>query len=274
MSRQQHQLSVAPRGWSSTPTGALWSQVILVVLSFGAYLGVRAAVGDSASTAMSNARHLLNLEHALGLGGLEQRLQMMVLGHPSLVEVFNTIYVWSYWPTVFGVLIFTWARRRHLYHTYRNAIMLSGGIGLVIFALFPAAPPRFLDGFVDTVDASPGGLIGHPSFFINKFAALPSFHVGWVALACAVLALGTRRRWVRPLMVAPPLVMTAAVVITGNHFIVDAVTGTAISLLALGVTHWQARRRGQLIPPPPDGSATSNEVDCDDLEAAAVVQVG
>ncbi|MDH4076589.1 MAG: phosphatase PAP2 family protein [Acidimicrobiia bacterium] len=248
--------------------------MILVLLSFGAYLGVRAAVNESATTAMANARHLLNLEHALGLGGLEQRIQMMVLGHPSLVELFNTIYVWSYWPTVFGVLIFTWARRRHLYHAYRNAIMLSGGIGLVIFALFPAAPPRFLDGFVDTVDLSRGSLIGHPSFLINKFAALPSFHVGWVALACTVLALGARRRWVRPLMVAPPLVMTAAVVITGNHFIVDAVTGTAISLLALLVTHWQAVRRGTLNPPPPTGLAAPDEVRADEWEATAVVQVG
>lgn len=274
MSRQRHQLSVAPSGWRSTPAGALWGQVILVVLSFGAYLGVRAAVSDSAATAMSNARHLLNLENALGLGGLEQRVQLMVLDHPSLVELFNTIYVWTYWPTVFGVLIFTWARRRHLYRSYRNAIMLSGGVGLVIFALFPAAPPRFLDGFVDTVDASRGSLIGHPSFLINKFAALPSFHVGWVALACTVLALGTRRRWVRPLMVAPPLVMTAAVVITGNHFVVDAVTGTAISLLALLVTHWQARRCPLTPPPPGPKDSTVIDVDVDQLEAAAAVQVG
>ncbi len=272
MSRQQHQLSVAPRGWRSTLAGALWGQVILVVLSLGAYLAVRAAVDDSASTAMANARHLLNLEHALGLGGLEQRVQMMVLGYPPLVEVFNTIYVWAYWPTVFGVLIFTWARRRHLYRSYRNAIMLSGGVGLVIFALFPAAPPRFLDGFVDTVDASQGSLIGHPSFLINKFAALPSFHVGWVALACTVLALGIRRRWVRSLMVGPPLLMTAAVVITGNHFIVDAVIGTAISLLALLVTHWQSARRSQL--PPPPGPMAEAVIDLDQLEAAAVVQVG
>jgi len=272
MSRQQHELTGAPQGPKAAPTRALWNQMILVVLSFGAYLGVRAAVSDSAATAMANARHLLNLEHALGLGGLEQRIQMMVLRHPSLVELFNTIYVWTYWPTVFGVLIFTWARRRHLYHSYRNAIMLSGGVGLVIFALFPAAPPRFLDGFVDTVDVSRGSLIGHPSFLVNKFAALPSFHVGWVALACTVLALGTRRRWVRPLMVAPPLVMTATVVITGNHFLVDAVTGTVISLLALLVTHWQAARRGALTPPPPEVVPTG--AGADDLVAAAVVQVG
>ena len=94
-----------------------------------------------------------------------------------------------------------------------------------------------------------------------------------MALACTVLALGTRRRWVRPLMVAPPLVMTAAVVITGNHFIVDAVTGTAISLLALLVTHWQARRC-PLTPPPPGPEDDETVIDVDRLEAAAAVQVG
>ena len=36
----------------------------------------------------------------------------------------------------------------------RNEIFLSGALGLLIFLVYPVAPPRFLDGFVDTIDAA------------------------------------------------------------------------------------------------------------------------
>ena len=78
--------------------------------------------------------------------------------------------------------------------------------------------------------------IAHPSLVVNEFAALPSFHIGWVALACAVLMLATQRRWPRGLLIVPPILMTVAVIVTANHYVVDVAASVAISLAALAVS--------------------------------------
>ena len=71
----------------------------------------------------------------------------------------------------------------------------------------------------------------------DSYAALPSFHAGWVALAAVVLALSAsqstspRGRWVPfGLAVAVIASMAAAVVVTANHFVLDAVTGVGLCL--------------------------------------------
>ena len=171
-----------------------FGQLTLIVGAFVAYMAVRAVANDSPSDAMSNAHDLLGFERVLGLD-VERRAQAFALDRPSLIEFFNVVYAWTYWPLLIGTFVYTWIRRRDLFVVYRNAIFLSGALGLLIFLVYPVAPPRFLDGFVDTIDAADRSHgIAHPSFIINKFAALPSFHVGWVTLACVVIAMSITYR--------------------------------------------------------------------------------
>jgi membrane-associated phospholipid phosphatase len=93
-----------------------------------------------------------------------------------------------------------------------------------------------LDGFEDTVDAaSRQHYIAHPQAFINKFAALPSFHAGWVALAGLLLMAAARQWWLRVLAAILGLAMPIAVVVTANHYVVDVVAGVGLSLLAAKV---------------------------------------
>ena len=219
-----------------------FGQLTLIVGAFVAYMAVRAVANDSPSDAMSNAHDLLGFERVLGLD-VERRAQAFALDRPSLIEFFNVVYAWTYWPLLIGTFVYTWIRRRDLFVVYRNAIFLSGALGLLIFVVYPVAPPRFLDGFVDTIDAADRSHgIAHPSFIINKFAALPSFHVGWVTLACVVIAMSITYRPARVLLALPPMLMATAVVVTGNHYIIDAIAGIALSLLGLAAGHHRARQ--------------------------------
>ena len=219
-------------------------QLALIVGAFVAYMAVRAVANDAPSNAMSNAHDLLGFEQVLGLD-LERRAQRFALDRPQLIEFFNVVYAWTYWPLLIGTFVYTWIRRRDLFVVYRNAIFLSGALGLVIFVFYPVAPPRFLDGFVDTIDAADRSyVIAHPSLIINRFAALPSFHVGWVTLACVVIAMTITHRPARLLLALPPTLMATAVVVTGNHFIIDAIAGIALSLLGLAAAHRRKRQAG------------------------------
>jgi hypothetical protein len=75
--------------------------------------------------------------------------------------------------------------------------------------------------------------IAHPTGFTNEYAALPSFHVGWIVLVGVIAMRTTWHRVVRPLLLLPATVMFVVVMATANHYLLDGVGGTAIALVGL-----------------------------------------
>jgi hypothetical protein len=223
--------------------GGAMGQALGLGFGLALYMAVRALSAGSSNEAVQNASRLLQFEKALGID-VEASFQKAVLSTEWLITVANWFYSFTYWPMIIGTLIYTWIRHRELFIRYRNALFFSGMLGLVVFALFPVAPPRFLDGYVDTVNAAARHqFIAHPSWIINENAALPSFHVGWVVLS-AVLLIPLARRWsIRLLLLLPGPLMAITVVITANHYLVDIVAGVGISLLGLQLASWRDRRR-------------------------------
>ena len=232
-------------------TLAIVRQTVLIVAGFGAYLGVRILAIGSRDAAFSNARELLHIEDALGID-VEQQLQRGAHQLPRLVDVCNFVYAWTYWPFIVAVFVLTWFWRRDLFVIYRNAMVVSGAVGLVIFTFVPVAPPRFLSGFNDTVGAAQrGNFIARPAGLVNEFAALPSFHVGWVALASLAVALGTTRLWLRCLLIVPTLVMAVTVVVTGNHYVLDIVVGIGLAVMGIVLAVRRSNRRAGCGDPEP-----------------------
>lgn len=226
---------------------------MVIAAGFAGYMAARMLAKGSEAAAFANANDLLRLEAQIGID-IEARVQRLVLDHSPLRSLSNFVYAWTYWPAIVGTLVGTWWKRRALFVLFRNSLLVSGGIGLVIFAVYPVAPPRFLPGFVDTVEASDRShFIAYPSAFVNKFAAMPSFHIGWVALASVVWMLATDRRWLRCLIVILPVAMAIAVVATANHYVVDIIAGVALTLGSLVLAqaspskHVPAVCRGQAV---------------------------
>jgi hypothetical protein len=208
-------------------------QILLVGLAVVAYLAVRTFTAGDVPTAEANAHDVMAFERSLGLDW-ERGAQAMVLDSAGVVRAFNAIYIWCFWPVVAGALVVLYRLDRRRYTILRNALFLSGAVGLVVFALFPVAPPRFLDGFVDTIQTMSGqNGVAHPSSFANEYAAMPSFHVGWSVLAGVVLSGVIRHRVLRWLALVPGVLMAATVVVTANHYVLDALAGVVVSLSAL-----------------------------------------
>ncbi len=214
---------------------AIATQAVVITAAFLAYLAVRWFANGSEEAAFRHAARLLDVEAALGID-VEKQVQGAVLHLPGVIDFFNFVYAWTYWPYIISTFVIAWFWRRSVFTLYRNAMLISGTVGLIVFSLLPVAPPRFLPGFIDTVGQSGGSaFVGHPDGFINEFAALPSFHVGWVALASAAMFLGTDRRWLKVALVVPVALMSVAVVVTANHYILDIVVGVGLSLSSLAV---------------------------------------
>ncbi len=119
----------------------------------------------------------------------------------------------------------------------RNAFLISGAIGVCIFALYPVAPPRLADvGVIDTVTLySHSYRVLQPPAFVNQYAAVPSLHFGWDLLIGIVLVREARWLPVRAFGAVVPFLMAAAIVVTANHYIFDALAGGAVALTGLAL---------------------------------------
>jgi membrane-associated phospholipid phosphatase len=82
-----------------------------------------------------------------------------------------------------------------------------------------------------------------PPAFTNQYAAVPSLHVGWDLLAGIAIATTARRRWVRALGAVLPVLMVLAVIVTANHYVLDAVAGALLAVASLAAVRHRARRR-------------------------------
>jgi hypothetical protein len=91
---------------------------------------------------------------------------------------------------------------------------------------------------VDTVHVfTDATSFARPGNFTNEFAAMPSFHVGWLVLAGAAAMPAIPSRAARPFTMLPAVLMTFTVMATANHYLIDAVAGAAVVLVALYVAH-------------------------------------
>ena len=219
-------------------------ELAIFALAYVVYFGVRAITEGTASAATSHAFDLIRLEQRLGIAW-EQGVQDAVVGSRLLLDAANTVYILGHWPVIVvtGVLLFRY-RRRH-YYELRNAALLTGLVGLVVFALFPVAPPRLTDlPLVDTVTREAEGYRQVvPQALVNQYAAMPSFHAGWNVLLGIVVFRATRNRLLRALAVAGPAAMVVAVVATANHYVIDVVAGVAIVLAGVAALHAIERAR-------------------------------
>jgi hypothetical protein len=229
---------------------ALAREVPVVAFAFVLYWWARGLTEGSAAEAVRNARRLVDLERSLSIYW-EPALQDRILGHDWIVTLANWVYIWGHWPVILCVAIWMVLRHRSAYRVVRNAFLISGAIGLCIFVLFPMAPPRLagLD-LADTVTLhSHAYRVLQPPSFTNQYAAMPSLHFGWDLLVGGALILHARRLPLRMLGVALPVAMLLAIVLTANHFILDAVAGAVVALTGLGLALLLRRAAGHVPGP-------------------------
>jgi hypothetical protein len=242
-------------------------QFVLILTAALFYFGVRGLTQGSEASAIAHGLDVLSFEQRLGIDA-EDALQRATLRNHTTVTLANWVYMWGHWPVVATTLFVLYRRDHTRYLLLRNAMFLSGAVGLVIFATYPVAPPRLLPGspFVDTVtNWSNSYRVLQPPALVNRYAAVPSLHVGWNLLVGIALWLSFRSIAARVVAVVGPVLMMVAVVATANHYVLDAVLGAAVSLAAMaGIASWDRirgrRRRGLAGIPAPDDRGHHGEV--------------
>jgi PAP2 superfamily protein len=211
-------------------------ELLVFAIGYLTYFGVRAVTEGRIDVALKNAGSLINAERYLGIAW-EGAIQSLVIGSSLLQDVVNSVYIYGHWPVlvVAGVLLFRY--RREEYYTLRDVCLITGLLGLVVFALFPVAPPRLTGlSVIDTINrGSPGYRQLLPPDLVNQYAAMPSFHAGW-NLAVGIAVFRATTHWaLRTFAVVMPIAMAFSVIATANHFVIDVVIGVLLVLGALAV---------------------------------------
>jgi len=227
-------------------------EVMLFAIALLVYQASRALVIGQPSTAFENAAEIISLEKSSGLF-VETSIQGWVLNHIQLTEALNYFYMYAHWTITPLFFIWLYKRRARVYPYVRNAFLAANGIALIVFMLFPVAPPRLAgvsDGFVDTLHSVSdidlhGGVF---SGWFNPHAAVPSMHFGY-ALMIGLVGMVLLRAWpLRLVALAYPVLVFLTITGTANHYVLDSVAGGVVVVLGFAsVSLWMAAR-GSLRP--------------------------
>jgi hypothetical protein len=209
---------------------------------YGIYLLVRelGLRGGGRERAVSNADAIVAFERRVGIH-VEPELQRLVLPRRRLLAVLNLAYAALNVGLTVGWLMHLFRRRHPEYHRLRRSVLYAGLGAQPIFLVFPVAPPRKLDHLTDTILEVSGvdldsGVIAR---LYHPLAAFPSIHVTIAVVTAEGIAATSERRLVRALAPAYPPLVAAVVILTANHYVVDAVGGALLGRLA----GWLARSR-------------------------------
>ncbi len=212
----------------------------IILLAYIPYFLARGRAVENAEAAFKNASDLVRLETRLGIFE-EISLQSAAFSYEILVHAFNIIYFYGHWPVIIAIGVYLFLKYPHVYTVTRNAFLISGAVALILYALYPVAPPRLAtEGVIDTLELTvPISL--DQSRLVNPYAALPSLHVGWNLLIAIGLFYATRNPTLRIIAILLPPTMLLATVITGNHFFIDGIAGGTLAVLAFLLAKWLYR---------------------------------
>jgi PAP2 superfamily len=237
------------RTWRSRYGAPLAGQVAVILALLLLYRLGRTLGQDEAPRAFDNARDVLAVEDRLGID-TELSFQRAVLDHTGVVRLLNRYYASVHFPASVAFLIFIYVWAPKLVAHIRFLFVAVTAAGLILHLVYPLAPPRMLNGYVDTI-ARYGPAIYDRSAVAsaaNQFAAMPSLHFGWAVLVAYGVVRALNTRW-RLLIVLHPAVTLAAIVLTANHYWLDALVALALFVAAMAVAPDAQLTKAERRPP-------------------------
>ena len=238
----------APRMTTFSPalpaTGRFVRDFGIVLTVVGAYFLARGLAPTRIDFAVTVTDHLILIERNLGIFW-EAQIQEVSIRYHALQELANFTYAYLHFPVLLLVGVWLWFKDRKSFLFMRNVMFISMVIGIVFYYALPAAPPRLLAfngadlGFTDTVFGGDTSVqYAQPSLILNEYAAIPSFHFGWIAMASAAIWVNTSSRALRTVAFALKVLMTCAIVASANLLFIDMAIGGAVIAMAW----WAASR--------------------------------
>lgn len=241
-----------------------WAPLAAVMLGYQLSRGIADTLGMPIQ-----ASSVANIDKFIGFGEVPTvwlQEQFLDRVDPAWWELPLTLVYTSHFVVVFVIAGVLWFTNRALWSGWVARLVTLSAAGVLTFILLPTAPPWLasdvgLVGDVERTVYDPLSLIDldMADHFIdagrtttNYVAATTSLHAGYAALVFAFFApmLSRRGRW---LLALYPVAMGFALVITGEHWVIDVLI--AWLYVAVVMALW---RRIDAVDPARDHPAVSS----------------
>jgi membrane-associated phospholipid phosphatase len=222
-----------PKGW-----GDAGRQLAILVGIDAIYQLGRGLADHSRADAIAHGAQVIDWErstHTL----FEPSVQSFFLPAHWTIDLANQLYLNAQFSIALGFLVWLYLFRNPSFYFVRNMFVVSMCLALIGYVGYPTAPPRMFpqDGFVDTITRFSD--VNHDStlakVFINPYAAVPSMHCAFAMMIGATGVMVCRRWWSKAWWAFWPILITWVVIVTGNHYWVDAVLGWLVALTAFAI---------------------------------------
>lgn len=176
--------------------------------------------------------------------------EFLALVHTDFLDVVTGLFYLNWVPIPLAFGIYLYYKNKHLFAQYSLVFLFTNLLGFVIYYLYPAAPPWYVDlyGFdlyTDIQGNSAGlarfdAITGVPIFAslynknANVLAAIPSLHAAYPVI---VLYYGIQKKlgWINALFVLFMLGIWFAAVYSGHHYVIDVLLGALVALVTIGL---------------------------------------
>ena len=213
----------------------------LLALGYIVYMSLRHVFPDDLeAVGRINALKVIDIERSLGIYW-EPALQSRLLSEASwIVTFFNWAYSLGFLPVIVPGALVLLCLRYDSFVYFRRVFLISYVMTWALWLTLPVTPPRLMpeQGFIDSIDVMGPAFYNSKEAiaFYNQHSAMPSMHFGWTLLF-SVMLLKTGSQVLRWFGVLFPVVAFGAIIVTANHYFLDALVGGAIVGCAFAIYH-------------------------------------
>ena len=217
----------------------------LLLLGYAAYMLLRQVFPENLeAVGRVNASRIIEVEKVLGIYW-EPTIQSSLLSEASwVVTFFNWAYSLGFLPVLVPGALVLMTLRYDTFVYFRRVFLISYVMTWALWLTVPVTPPRLMPelGFIDSIDVMGPAFYNSKEAiaFYNQHSAMPSMHFGWTLLF-SVMLLRSGSRALRLFGVLYPAVAFGAIVVTANHYFLDAVVGGVIVGCAFAIYHLAQR---------------------------------
>jgi hypothetical protein len=206
-----------------------------------------------------NGREVLSFEQSLHLAP-EHALNVWLAGRHTLSQIVVFWYENVHIVVTLAMIALVWWRRPQLLRLSQATLAVVNVTALTVFWSFPVAPLRMLPGYVDLVSVTvqlPPWHLGATALHSNQLCSLPSLHIAWATWSAIAVWQLTVNRALRAAALVYPFLTTFAVMATANHYLADAISGAAMTLVAFFGLAALSRMRERRSPQPALGVSSA-----------------
>lgn len=173
--------------------------------------------------------------------------------HLTWLDVLTGFFYLCWVPVPLGFAAFLFFRNRKWFLQFSLTFLLVNILGFIIYYVYPAAPPWYIQEYGYTFEAgTPGhtaGLARFDAYFdvsifkslyeksSNVFAAMPSLHSAYPLI---VLYYGWKFKlgWINAFFLMIMIGIWFSAVYTGHHYVLDVLAGIVCAITGIALFSW------------------------------------